>query len=298
MISWKVEVVGDADLGLLAIVMEIQEQLGAMLLDAAETTRALWLARAEMKGIRDTDYLEGIRTANVELEEFVMENNVAMGSVSITNESRMAAIIEDGHERYHLPSKINWPTERTKTAKDGTMYLDVPLRHTAFASEGEAKRKGYSHEAMKRMMPSDIYGHAVTLARTIRMNAGKQYNAQGQYVAADKYRVEGTEIDPFVASRLTAVQRMIRTNSSGQVISIGKHGAGLHVAGLPKKYEGLLRTGPAGHTEYLTIRRLTEKSQGWWIPAKEGKHIAADVAEMLPNVLPDVISTALILDRE
>jgi len=294
-VTFKVEVLGNLEAELQGVIDQIRNELGTALMDAAQYAKVSWLDRAQMKGVRSPQYNEGIENATVELTSMVAQGNVIVGSVSITNESKDAYRIEEGHEAFHLPSKIQWPTPKTKTAKDGTRYIDVPFRHTAAAEEQQQVDKGYRRVSKAMMMPDDVYRYAKTLARTIRMNQGAQYDARGNYRAADKYRVEGSEQDAFVASRLSAAYQMLRTNSSGLVT--GRVGArSLHVPNLAAKYQGMMKTHSEGHTEYMTIRRLTEKSTGWNIPALEGKHIAADVARMLPDELPDVISAALVLE--
>ena len=273
--SIKTEIVFDPKGVLDEILNRVQGNMEQALLDAAEATKLVWLHRAQMKGIRSQEYLEGIRTATVKIESIVKSDRATVGSVRITNRASNAAVIEEGHGPFHLPSRIKWPTPKTKVSKTGTRYIDVPFRHFAYTSKAEQIRKGYHERSKRHMMPKDVYEYAKRLGRTVRRNLGPQYDSKGNYVAADQYSKAGRT----------------RLGHRDTLTAMG-------VPGLPSIYHGMIRTGPVGHTQYLTIRRLTERSRGWNIPAKEGKHVARDVAVVLPQVLPSVIEAAVGLGDE
>lgn len=246
----------------------VRASLTRALLAGAELVKAIWIRRAQQLGLRNTgadSYLAGIEdSSRIDVSYPEGTSDTIAVQVSLVNTSPEAKRIEEGHEAYHLPSKIKWPTKWTKTSKSGAMWLDVPLRYFAHASKAQAASQGLLAGTLKNMLPKDVYTEAKKLRRTLRMNVGPIYAADGRYLAKDRYTHEAGSTAP---TRLS-----------------DKFGS---------KYKGLIKTGPKGHTEYLTIRRLTPTSPGWNIPAKEGMHIASQVAEVAGELVGPVIQEEL-----
>ena len=223
-------------------------------LESAEMVKAAWVLIAQRSGINsDGDYVNGITVdGRVEVTEGNSSADIIEQVVTVTNTDPNASIVEDGHGSYSLVDKIRWgQTPKMKRTKDGTWYLTIPFRHSAYRSAKQQASGGVTARAQRTMMPSFVYNAAKKLAPSSGLNAGKQYTASGQYRAADRYRWGG---------RL------------GSQVSGGRMGGAL----IPSRYQGMVKmSGGKGHTAYLTFRIITQKSKGWIIPAKAGLKIAA-----------------------
>ena len=78
---------------------------------------------------------------------------------------------------------------------------------------------------------------------------------------------------PFLMDRSTRQHVMVPRNI---------YQWGERLAGLPKslsRYEGMVKTGSAKHTQYMTFRIMMEGSKGWIIPPQPGQKIVAGVVE-------------------
>ncbi len=290
--------------------------LRASALRGAETIRSLWETRArELQIRRSGAYVHGIsggaRIGIVEESESEDRYEIV---VEITNTAAHASIVEDGHAAFHLPSKINWASAdgSIKRTRAGEPYLVIPFRHFAFVPESERKDadggggSGSTRHALKNMMPREVYAEAVKMERSFGPTGGaiseersapaggvhqsgrhvpeggayQQHKAAGRYKWAKDARDSGG--GPGKLSRPAAYHR------PGQIIG-GKREAWIETSG-PKgdnpswggsKFEGMRRMGPKGHTQYMTFRVITPKSEGWNIPAQAGHHIAAQVGSVV-----------------
>lgn len=107
-------------------------------------------------------------------------------------------------------------------------------------------------------MPHAVMRAARQLALTVGGQEGLQYHSDGRYRAADRYYVVG--------------KGPVRLGTIG-------------------KYSGMIRT-PAVRgrgSSYLTIRRMTPQSTGWWMPRKDGLKLPAQVAKIIPELLRELM---------
>ena len=65
---------------------------------------------------------------------------------------------------------------------------------------------------------------------------------------------------------------------SARVVGRDDQGVMLNPTWKSSRFHGLFKTGPAKHTQYMTVRTVTPNSKGWNIPAQAGRFIAAAVA--------------------
>lgn len=293
----------------------------------AEFMRAIWQRVAGAMDIRGSfgggqaSYVQGIRAAQVTVEEEANAGDTFSIRLALQNASPHAEFVENGHGAFSLPRAIRWGETRgsIKRGPNGP-YLHIPFRHFAFASAAEQESKGYTRHASENMMPRDVSAAAAQLTRRLRTNNGPVYRdmtvhdvtvggARGtffdghrglltpsggraqQFVAADRYTwdraVRATE-----SRRLTrnSVPGLLQMGAGGVVndeqrgatfVGRGRGGPLSNPAWQTSKFEGLFKSGPKGHTSYMTIRTITPHSLGWNIPAQAGRHVARRVAHEL-----------------
>lgn len=263
-------------------------------LAAAQMAKALWVARAQQLNITDKgDYIRGIQEHGEIRRTFHASGSTSMEiTYEIVNTAPHASIVEDGHSAFHLPSRVAWgdPSKRVKRTKDGRPYLHIPFRHSTGGAPGA------THSAVRTQMPPAIYKQATQLRRRVGTRTGPLYSAGGfrspsgrqhagqMFQAADTYRWQGS-----------GPKRMSHTPGPG--IHVSRSGVGVEAQRGPRgvsgriggqnvtnpgwkssKYHGLMKTGPKGHSSYMTIRTMTPDSPGWNIPARAGHGVVRQVA--------------------
>lgn len=282
--------VSDAD-------MERALQRGMLL--AVEYVKALWHQEAVTAGLRTSGrYVQSIGSSI----EVVEAPNVSGGSfsmaVDIHNDDPRADIIENGSRAFHLPSAINWSstTGKIKRSPTGRPYLHVPFRHAAFADEEKRVEDGLLPSTLRRMMPQSVYNQAKRLARRVPNRegpitrpavspAGHPYQ---QHVASDRYswsgagrkRLERGHVNTGFTARHG---ELVEERRSERQVGRDRHGPLVNPEWQTSKYEGLMKTGPKRHTQYLTIRTMTPDSPGWNIPARAGHGIVRRVSSILAH---------------
>lgn len=248
---------------------QVEQAIQRAVVDMGQYSLQLWEQYALERGVRSVGYLTGIANpvlGRVAGSEFGIE---------LTNPYKLAEIIEEGHAAFHLPSRINWSGPKVKQGKNGP-YLHIPFRHRAFQTEEQLERSGATLQQRRGMLPPDIYTQAHALKPTLRHNAGPQYDAAGNYRAADQYAWGGrlgAGRSGFTGGRHGLVEH---TRGERAVA-----GGGVNPAWKGSKFGGLFKVGAKGHGSYLTIRTITPTSQGWNIPARVGLHIVARVGSTL-----------------
>lgn len=279
---------------------EVGQALERAAFKSAQLVKATWIAVAKAHGLTAKgDYIDGIDAngrIDVDARTSDPDADYYEAVITVTNTSKHASIIEDGHAAFALPQAIRWgQTPRQKRFKNGTPYIVVPFRHGAFRSPDEQERGGTTGMSMRRMMPSSVYKQAKALAPTERENAGVQRSASGQFVAADRYRWGGRLGDsrqvgetvnvygtPHQRARAAAMGRGPQTvvaRRPATTVGVDRDGNELsNPAWTASRWSGMVRTkGGKGHTEYMTFRIITPKSKGWRIPARAGLKIAQRV---------------------
>jgi len=212
--------------------------------------------------------------------------------VAVTNTAKHAAIVEDGHVAFHLPSHINWgkPGGSIKRTKKGRPYLNIPFGHSVYQTGKQREDGGTTIATHKRMMPRSVSRRAARQSRRLRENAGRQHDGAGKFIAADRYHWSGKgkprmrrgEVAPGVVAGMGSEATHVERRSA-RFVGRGADGKLFNPAWKSSKFEGLMKTGAPRHTEYMTIRTITPDSVGWNIPAQSGYGIARRVARELPR---------------
>lgn len=286
---------------------QLKQSVARGALAGGDFAKAAWLAHAEALGWRNSgpnSYVGGIQALdNISISDVRADSENWEVTITVTNTSPHASFVEHGRSAFHLPDKINWGGPNVKQGKNGP-YLHIPFGHSAHQSAKKRETSGMTQGTLKKMMPAHIYRQAVGLERRIRNGAGRQHNAAGQFIAADKYHWGGD----------TKRRRLDRSGSKPSIIggsgdggphnqthvehrsarTVGrdKHGGAMtNPAWKSSKFHGMMKTGSKGHTEYMTIRTITPNSAGWNIPAMAGYFIARKVSARLANDprLPEII---------
>lgn len=248
---------------------------------AAEMVRTAWVATAKGLGlVSNGDYIDGIATdGRIEVTGPMMDPNADFYEtmITVTNTAQHASIVEDGHGAYSLPQAIRWgATPKVKYTRKGTPYLTIPFRHRAYQTPSQQTASGMTSASKRSMMPAGVYAKAKSLARSMPLNAGPQYDARGRYRAADRYTWGG---------RLRAADAQGKGGQRGaREVGVDAKGNTLtNPAWTSSKWQGMVKMGGVGHSAYLTFRIITPNSKGWRIPARAGHHVARQVLQEIEN---------------
>ncbi len=288
-----VQIANFDELDLDGVEQRVRQALATAALSAVDYVRGLWINVAQDCGAHDIgQYIEGIRGASAEIVEGPAgpEAGVFDIELSMTNNAKHASIVEDGHQAFHLPSRINWSGGKVKQGKHGP-YLHIPFRHTAHVSPEEAIAKGYTRSAMSRMMPSDVYAAARKLKSTARQNVGPVRSGTGQFMAFDRYNWGGRLHRGDVGTGLRGVDGSLHRERRGETtirpgsMRPGGRAAIVNPEWQASKFEGVFKAGGGRgrHSQYMTIRTITPNSKGWNIPAQVGRGVVRQVAANLSS---------------
>lgn len=151
------------------------------------------------------------------------------------NDAPYASFVEEGTKEWDQ-KKILQTSQRTRRAKDGSLYLIIPFRHGTPGSVGLPP------------MPKQIHGMARKLQKSSITGSRMELNAHGAPVSRNTYAWGG------------------RLKSKAILAA----GGTLQDA---QRYGGMVRFGhpKGGHGSYITFRVMSEKSRGWIHPAVEGR---------------------------
>lgn len=176
-------------------------------------------------------------------------------SVTVVNTARHAAVIENGHGGFHLPSAIDWSkAAKVKVSKNGVRYLTIPFRHSTPGRAGG----GSTRTAMRQMMPDTIATRAKKLEPSFRLEGG----------GYDWAKQNG---------RLTMGARAMQPTWPSKFLKRDVVGYKPHWT--TGRFEGMVKMVQQGQKvssgQYMTFRTLTENSPKWNIPPMAGRHIVA-----------------------
>lgn len=260
--------------------VEVGEELAAAGLRLAEAAKGLWISVAQQMGVHNTGaYIRGIRAEGNTTVKVGQTGDVWTVDVVIINTAHHASYVEDGHEAFHLPEKIDWSGPRVKHGANGP-YLHIPMRHSAYVEQSARAEQGVTPQALRRMMPREVYGEAKALARRIPLREGPIRSPAGKFLAADRYAWQPG--DEKKAPRLTGRPgAAFVASSTGEIFEERRGPRGENPGWGASRFEGLFKSGPPGHTSYMTIRTITPRSAGFHIPAQAPKPVIATVERLI-----------------
>ena len=263
---------------------------------AGELLHTAWLMKAnnDLVGRSSGDYVAGLRTPE-SLQHPYDADSMAVG---VFNVAPHATAIEYGHDGYNLAARINWgDTPKSRYSKEtGLWYIYVPFRHYTPARAGE----GATLRRIRHSMPETLYQVAK------RMTADERMMGDRHHILRSESTIRGP-------GRRVIAHRGIGAKSKRYVVPLGglpqsARSAGAIQTALRNReapdpfhkqstYEGMFKSGMKGHTQYMTIRTLTQESQ-WWMPARPGKFAARKVASENGVVVRGMIQEAFAKDVE
>jgi len=177
-------------------------------------------------------------------------------------QTSIAATLENGHEAYHLPERINWGAALgVKTGKRG-LYLIVPFKHLAYKSP-----KNRGGRSLPNMLRSAVY----EVARRLR---------PGQFLTAGPSHGQAVHAPGLMPYR-PAFARNVRPGYT-------------HAA----REERLRRVQSGKQSTYLTFRTMTPSSPGWWIPAQPGVKLRGEVERQTAPAVRAMIAAGIRQDAE
>lgn len=165
--------------------------------------------------------------------------------------------IETGRPSRDLKRMLNYSL-KVRTTKSGTRFLYIPFRHNTPGSNAHAKS-----------MPQDIYDLAKILAPSKITGQGQRLSGTGAYDVKSRKRLTVTQNKYNWGQRLPA--------------GLSEKMKPYHVTDI---HAGMYRfdtstPGGAKSSQYLTFRTMSEKSNGWIVPAQPGQFIARGVTEKM-----------------
>lgn len=167
-----------------------------------------------------------------------------------------ASEIEEGRPARDL-KKMLGTSLKVRVSKTGSRYLYIPFRHNT-----------PGHGAHAQVMPVDVYKMAKQMAPSRITGKTTRESGTGAYSVKTKKLLTVPQNTYSWGARLPA--------------GLADKKAPHHKTDI---YAGMYRfsTGTPGakSSTYLTFRTMSEKSQGWIIPAKPGLHIAKKVVDDL-----------------
>lgn len=195
----------------------------------------------------------------------------------VWSEYKYAREIDDGRPARDLKKYLD-TSQKVRRTKDGRRFLIIPFRHGTPGSTAHAPA-----------MPTEVYDAAKLLKSSKIVGQGQR--AAGEVTSL--HPVWGAQPlgkkkqTPFLFDRATRQHVMVPRNI---------YQWGERLAGLPKslsRYEGMVKTGSAKHTQYMTFRIMMEGSKGWIIPPQPGQKIVAGVVERMQPLAERVFAEAL-----
>lgn len=248
---------------------------------AGETVKTAWILAAQRAGLHDRgSYIAGIQAAAVVVGELSEHGDIWEVITTITNDSDHAGFVENGHPAYRLSERINWSGPKVRTSAAGRPYLRIPFRSYAHQDQGAQAASGMTPTAQRAMMPRDIYARARALDPTIQ---GLVPGSRTRTITSWGGRLS---TGPATLTSRPRDARVIGTASDGSPI--------INSRWKSSQYEGMFRSPmKGGGSSYHTIRTITPDSTGWGIPAVAGRHVAENLAQLLPS---DAGLAALLVD--
>lgn len=167
---------------------------------------------------------KGARLEEPDFLDFRLENSVAY-----------AEAIENGTAERDLKAMLK-TAKKARRAKDGSLYLIIPMRHGVPGSIGLPP------------MPASIHGMAQKLERSRIVGTKMELSGTGHMVQRNIYN-KGYSKNSLTVDQIQGAGGSLRDQN---------------------RYQGMYKFGKAKHTSYITFRVISEKSKGWVIPARPG----------------------------
>lgn len=184
----------------------------------------------------------------------------------IVSTDPQAVVIEKGGVEIDLHKVLAY-APKARLSREGKKYLRIPFRHATTEPGSHGQRFQVIRPQGSNVLPKAV--HAAMKKKSPYLITGS-YLEQGPNVKKGK------------------VQRFFYTKSDGLKAQELK-AMGIDPAELTgQRLVGLMRTGTKGHSQYLTIRTLSEANDhGWKIQPYQAQQVAANVANSIRALASD-----------
>lgn len=200
--------------------------------------------------------------------------------IEIYSDSPQAVPIEEGSTIIDLHAILPY-ARKAKMSKSGHRYLSIPFRHatTEPGGQGGSRFQSVSNRWGSNVLPPQVVAamRKKKPSTVIGATTRPSVNYPGQSVTQHLYSPH--------PGRLTANE--LRRLGLSPLFPAGR------------KLVGLMRTGAAGHSSYITIRTLSEANpDGWRIPAYHAQRVAQSTARGLQALSSDWFDQAIRADLD
>jgi hypothetical protein len=160
----------------------------------------------------------------------------------LENPESYAEAIEKGTRERDLKEMLA-TAPKARRAKDGSLYLIIPMRHGT-----------QENSVGLKPMPQTVYAMAKSLQRSSVTGHRMEMSATGFMVQRNTYNW---------GNKLT--QKALQESG--------------HSFKDQNRFQGMYKFGNVGHSSYMTFRVLSSKSTGWVLPARPGLFPARTASE-------------------
>lgn len=189
--------------------------------------------------------------------------------------------IENGRPARDLKKMLD-TSMKVRRTKTGSRFLVIPFRHNVSS------------------MPSHVYAQAMGLTASSIIGQTQRRAGELTSSAFGIGMVPMSETrqrrNPFAKSTESRKDVMVNKNQYSWGAKLVAGSMGPNPRGKTDRFAGMVRfdtsTPGAPRSSYLTFRIMSEKSNGWIIPAQPGQNIAKKVAEDMQPLAEKVIQEA------
>lgn len=239
----------------------------------AQQTAANWQA-----GVMRAKLWSGERDAYANSITYRMTSDF---SAVVETNYRPAEEIETGRPPRDLKKMLDTSLKVRRT-KSGSRFLVIPMRHNVAA------------------MPAHVYAAAKSLTASSIVGQGERRSGELTSSAFGIGMVPMSEKrqrrNPFLKSTTTHKDVMVNKNVYNWGSKLVAGSMGPNPRGKTDRFAGMVRfntsTAGAPRSTYLTFRIMSEKSNGWIIPAQPGQYIVRTVVTAMQPLAEHVIQEA------
>lgn len=190
--------------------------------------------------------------------------------------------IETGRPPRDLKKMLD-TSAKVRRTMDGTRFLIIPFRHNV------KDMPSHVQKAAKKLDASSIVGEGLR-------RSGEIVSARvgmGMLPLGEKRQRQS----PYLSNTSTTQAQMVTKNQYNWGAKLAAGAMGPNPNGKTDRFAGMYRfdtsTPGAKRSSYLTFRVMSEKSNGWIIPAQPGQFLAKKVAEDMQPLAVAAVSEAV-----
>ena len=196
-------------------------------------------------------------------------------SAVVETDYDLASQIETGRPARDLKAMLD-TSMKVRRSKGGSRFLIIPFRHNTPGS-GSSAMPTHIYDLAKSMAPSSVTGRNNRVSGQVSGNLKQRWEA---VAASRNKRGAGTGPTKYLVNQSTYDWGGRLPAGLSQKVK-PEHKTDIH-AGMVRMDTST--PGGAKSSAYLTFRVMSDKSQGWIVPAQPGQYLAKQVAdEMQPK---------------